>query len=219
MMTNMKKIKVFLFEDDWMCIEAIRSIFSQYNDFELIGESIDADKGIRSVFELQPDIILMDIRLDGELDGILATRKILKKLPDVKIVIFTSYPDEQSLQDSILAGVSGYLLKDEVNNPKIIIQAIRSIYNGNAYLTPSVIKNIFNIVKKNSQLSIYDLTKRELEILALMGQGKSNNLISKELFISKYTVKNHVANIFSKMEVKNRTEAVLLAQKGGIFNT
>lgn len=213
----MKKIKIFLFENDWMCAEAVRSIIKQCGDFELIGEAADASEGIQKVFESQPDIILMDIRMDGDVDGIAATRQILKKNPGLKILIFTSYPDEKNLHDSISAGISGYLLKEEVNDPQIIIKAIRSIYNGDAYLTPSVIRKIFNIIQRNNHIFLYDLTKRELEILVLMGTGKSNKQIAGELYISQDTVKNHISNIFSKMGVKNRTEAVILAQKKGVI--
>ncbi len=215
-MKQVMPIKVFIFEDHWMCREALVALLGREKWIEISGTAEEVQKGLGEVVRLRPDVILMDILFQGEKLGVEAARAIKGKLPESKVIMFTEFPDEETLRDAIKAGAAGYLLKKEVQDPEILVHAIRSVHLGDAYMTPSMTSKILNVVKKQSDDPKYELTKRELEVLRLVTEGRDNRGIAKELQIDERTVANHVSNLLFKMNAKNRTEAAAIARREGI---
>ena len=212
----MSPIKIFIFEDDWMCREALVSVLGKEEGIDVIGDAEDVHVGLERALKINPDIILMDIRYHGEDLGIEATSTIKEKLPETKVIVFTAFPDEENLRDAVKAGASGYLLKKEVQDPDTIAQAIHTVYRGNAYMTPAITAKILDVIKGLTKKRKYELTKREVEILKLMADGKDNKEIASSLSINIRTVANHVSNILFKMNAKNRTEAGAIARREGL---
>lgn len=214
----MAPIRVFIFEDDWMCREALVSVIGKEEGIDVIGDAEDLHEGLEKALKINPDVVLMDIRYHGENLGIEATSTIKKKLPETKVIVFTAFPDEENLRDAVKAGASGYLLKKEVQDPDTIIQAIHTVYRGNAYMTPAITAKILNVIKSLTKDREYELTKREVEILGLIADGKGNSEIANALSINIRTVANHVSNILFKMNAKNRTEAAAIARRDGLID-
>jgi two-component system response regulator NreC len=209
-------IRVFIFEDHWMCREALVSVLSKEKGIEIAGASEDVQEGIEEVMRIKPDVALMDIRFHKENLGIGATSTLKEKLPETKVIIFTEFPDEEILRGAIKAGASGFLLKKKVQDPDIITNAIRTVHRGDAYITPSITAKILNEIKRLTEKCKFELTKRELQILRYMTEGKDNKDIAKELDIDIRTVANHISSILFKMNAKNRTEAAAIARREGI---
>ena len=184
---------------------------------DVVGDAEDVCEGLERALKINPDVVLMDIRYHGENLGIEATSTIKKKLPETKVIVFTAFPDEENLRDAVKAGASGYLLKKEVQDPDTIVQAIHTVYRGNAYMTPAITAKILNIIKGLTRKREYELTKREVEILRLIADGKDNSEIANALSINIRTVANHVSNILFKMNAKNRTEAAAMARRDGLI--
>lgn len=212
----MAPIRVFIFEDDWMCREALVSVLGKEDGIDVVGDAEDVREGLEKALRINPDVVLMDIRYHGENLGIEATSTIKKKLPETKVIVFTAFPDEENLRDAVKAGASGYLLKKEVQDPDTIVQAIHTVYRGNAYMTPAITAKVLNVIKSLTKKREYELTKRELEILRLIADGKDNKEIASSLNINIRTVANHVSNILFKMNAKNRTEAAAIARRDGL---
>jgi DNA-binding NarL/FixJ family response regulator len=206
-------IKVFIFEDHWMCREALVSVLSKEKGIEIAGATENVQEGIEEAARIKPDVVLMDIRFHKENLGIGATSTLKEKLPETKVIIFTEFPDEEILRGAIKAGASGFLLKKEVQDPDIITNAIRTVHRGDAYITPSITAKILNEIKRLTEKCKFELTKRELQILRFMTEGKDNNGIAKALDIDIRTVANHVSSILFKMNATNRTEAAAIARK------
>jgi DNA-binding NarL/FixJ family response regulator len=218
MQTSSQPIRVFVFEDEWMCREAIQSVIERTDGIDMVGAAADAAHAVEDVMALKPDVVLMDIRLQGDINGIQATEALAKRCPEAHIVIFTSFPDSDTLNAAILAGAAGYLLKEETGNPDILIQAIREVYQGNAYMTPRISAEILKVIRKPHHHNQFGLTRRELEILRKMADGMNNRGIARELSIQERTVANHVSNILFKINAKNRTEAACIARKEGLLH-
>lgn len=214
----MTPIRVFIFEDDWMCREALVSVIGKEEGIDVIGDAEDLHEGLDRALKINPDVVLMDIRYHGENLGIDATSTINKKLPETKVIVFTAFPDEENLRNAVKAGASGYLLKKEVQDPDTIVQAIHTVYRGNAYMTPAITAKILNVIKNLTKNRQYELTKREVEILRSIAEGKDNSEIANALSINIRTVANHVSNILFKMNAKNRTEAAVIARKDGVID-
>ncbi|MBA4535577.1 response regulator transcription factor [Bacillus aquiflavi] len=202
-------IKVLLVDDHEMVRIGVGTFLSAQSDIEVIGEAENGKKGVELALTLRPDIILMDLVMNG-MDGIEATKEIINAWPEAKIIIVTSFIDDEKVYPAIEAGAISYLLKTSRAND--IAEAIRSTYHGQSVLESEVTgKMMMRMTKKNKKLLHEDLTNRELEILLLMAEGKSNQEIADELFIALKTVKTHVSNILSKLEVQDRTQAVIYA--------
>jgi DNA-binding NarL/FixJ family response regulator len=210
-------IRVFVFEDEWMCREAIQSVLQRTGGMEMVGVAAHAAHAVKDVTALKPDVILMDIRLRGDIDGIQATELLARHCPDARVVIFTSFPDPDTLNAAILSGASGYLLKEETGNPDILIQAIREVFRGNAFMTPRISAEILKVIRKPAHHNPFGLTRREFEILRLLAEGSNNRAIAQVLDIQERTVANHVSNILFKINAKNRTEAACIARRQGLL--
>lgn len=207
-------ISVLFADDHEMVRIGVSAYLSAQPDIVVVAEADDGGEAVKLALELRPDIILMDLVMK-EMDGIEATKQIMENWPEAKIIIVTSFLDDEKVYPALEAGATSYMLK--TSKAEEIAKAIRETYRGKSVLEPEVTGKIMTkmrekpIVKKHEQL-----TEREMEILLLMAQGKSNQEIADELFIALKTVKVHVSNILGKLEVQDRTQAVIYAFKHGL---
>lgn len=213
------KIRVLLVEDHAVVREGTAELLNRQPDIEVIGEAGDGQTAVELALSLKPDVVLMDVQLPV-LDGIAATRKIKEARPTIAVLALTAHDEDQYVFALLEAGAAGYLLKTVRANE--LVDAVRSVYRGEAALHPSVAKKVLGrfvgqpvtgVHGTESHRSEETLSERELEVLKLAGQGLSNKEIADKLVLSPRTVQAHFANIFAKMEVGSRTEAVLQGLK------
>ncbi|BBM17520.1 response regulator transcription factor [Enterococcus malodoratus] len=208
-------IRVLLVDDHEMVRLGVSSYLSIQADVEVVGEAENGEEGYEKAMDLRPDVILMDLVMEV-MDGIESTKKILKEWPEARILIVTSFIDDEKVYPAIEAGASGYLLKTSTAHE--IANAIRKTYNGERVLEPEVTtKMMEQLSNRNRHVLHEELTNREQEILLLIAQGMSNQEIADELFITLKTVKTHVSNILAKLEVEDRTQAAIYAFKHGLI--
>jgi NarL family two-component system response regulator LiaR len=204
-------IKVVFVDDHEMVRIGVSSYLSAQPDIEVIGEADNGKKGVELSLSLRPDIILMDLVMK-EMDGIEATKQIIEAWPEAKIIIVTSFLDDEKVYPALEAGATSYLLK--TSKASEIASAVRSTFHGQSILEPEVTGKMMMKMRQKDVTHPHDqLTSREMEILMLMAEGKSNQEIADELFIALKTAKTHVSNILSKLEVQDRTQAVIYAFK------
>ena len=207
-------IKVLLVDDHEMVRLGVSSYLSIQEDIEVIGEAENGRQGYEKAMALRPDVILMDLVME-EMDGIESTKAILKDWPKAKIIIVTSFIDDEKVYPAIEAGAAGYFLKTATAHE--IADAIRATHRGERVLEPEVTtKMMEKMSRRNDPVLHEELTNRENEILMLISEGKSNQEIADELFITLKTVKTHVSNILAKLEVEDRTQAAIYAFKHGL---
>ena len=206
-------INVLLVDDHEMVLLGVSSYLSIQEDIEVIGEAENGKIGYEKALSLRPDVILMDLVMD-EMDGIEATKAILADWPEAKIIIVTSFIDDEKVYPAIEAGAAGYLLKTSTAHE--IADAIRATQRGERVLEPEVTTKMMDRLTNRTPILHDDLTNREKEVLLLIAEGKSNQEIADELFITLKTVKTHVSNILSKLEVEDRTQATIYAFKHGL---
>jgi NarL family two-component system response regulator LiaR len=207
-------IKVLLVDDHEMVRLGVSSYLSIQDDIEVIGEAENGRVGYEKALELRPDVILMDLVMD-EMDGIESTKLILNDWPEAKIIIVTSFIDDEKVYPAIEAGAAGYLLKTSTAHE--IAEAIRATQRGERVLEPEVTTKMMDRLTNRTPILHEDLTNREQEVLLLIAEGKSNQEIADSLFITLKTVKTHVSNILSKLEVEDRTQATRYAFKHGLI--
>ncbi|MEH7417872.1 response regulator transcription factor [Neobacillus drentensis] len=208
-------IRVVFVDDHEMVRIGVSSYLSAQEDIEVVGEADNGKKGVELALSLRPDIILMDLVMK-EMDGIEATRQIIEQWPEAKVIIVTSFLDDEKVYPALEAGATSYMLK--TSKASEIANAVRATYHGQSVLEPEVTgKMMVKMRQKNTQLPHEELTSRELEILLLMAEGKTNQDIADELFIALKTVKTHVSNILSKLNVQDRTQAVIYAFKHSLI--
>ena len=209
-------IKLLLVDDHQMVRLGLSSYFSIQDDMEVIGEAEDGQEGVNQALSLRPDVILMDLVMDG-MDGIEATKEILAHWPEAKIIIVTSFIDDEKVFPAMEAGASGYMLK--TSSASEIADAIRSAYEGDTVFEEEVTQKIIERNHMSQEYLLHDdLTNRETEILQLIAQGLSNQEIADECFITLKTVKTHVSNILSKLDVSDRTQATIYAFKHNLVD-
>ncbi len=211
----MAAIRVMVVDDHKLVREALQNILSLQADIEVVGEASSGDEAFHKAKDISPDVILMDISMPGT-NGIVATRMIRDKLPDVKVIMLTMLDQEGYVYEAIKAGATGYVLKNTSIDE--LTRAIREVHRGDASLHPKaqahLIKEYSHMAK--SQRETYGLSDRELEVLQLLADGFTNKEIASKLYISTQTVKTHIAHIFEKLGVKDRTEAVASALRRGL---
>jgi len=201
-------IRVMVVDDHPMVRSGLKALLSVYDDLEFAGEATNGAEAVRLCDRVKPDVILMDLVMP-EMDGAAATRAIRERHPQVRVVVLTSFKEDELVQGALRAGAIGYLLKDASADD--LARAIRAAYAGRPTLAPEAAQVLINATVQPSIGN--DLTEREREVLALMVAGLNNQEIAAKLYISPSTVKFHVSSILSKLFVNNRTEAVALAMK------
>ncbi|HEY9787949.1 MAG TPA: response regulator transcription factor [Candidatus Obscuribacterales bacterium] len=206
-------IRVMIVDDQSLVRQGLISLLSQEGDIEIVGEAGNGSEAISLLDSLRPDVILMDMRMPA-LDGVAATREILKRQPAMRIIVLTTFDDDEYIFESLKAGALGYLLKD--SEPEIVANAIRAVHKGHTQLGPTIGQRVISRVKapaskESAELAKF-LTERELEVLKLMADGSSNKDIADKLSITEGTVKHHISSILTQLGAKNRTEAALWAR-------
>ncbi|MCM3549794.1 two-component response regulator [Niallia circulans] len=208
-------IQVLIVDDHETVRMGVSAFLSTQEDLHVAGEAANGEEGVKLALQLKPDVILMDLVMDG-MDGIEATKQIKANWPQAKIVVVTSFVDSDKLRPVLEAGATSYVLK--TSSAMQIAEAIRKTHNGESVLDAKVQGQMISAFTANVPLH-QSLTKREMEILKLMSEGKTNQQISEELYITIKTVKTHVSHILAKLEVEDRTQAVIYALKEKLFGS
>ncbi|TYQ12963.1 UNVERIFIED_CONTAM: LuxR family two component transcriptional regulator [Acetivibrio alkalicellulosi] len=214
----MDKIHVIIADDHTMVRQGLKQILELENDILVIAQASNGEEAVRLCEENKPDIILMDINMPG-MNGLQAIKEIKTKEISSRVIVLTIHEDREYLFKTLQMGAEGYVLKD--SEPSVLIDAIRSVNSGQSYIQANMTKEL---VKEFNRVTLYDkgkseengLTSREIEVLELIAQGMINKEIAKTLYISEKTVKNHVSNIFRKLNVSDRTQAAIYAFKHNI---
>jgi DNA-binding NarL/FixJ family response regulator len=212
-------IKVIICDDQEIVCQGLRTILNSDGAINVIGTAHNGYEVIELVEKTPPDLVLMDLKMPG-MNGILATQKIHLSFPDVHILVLTTYDDDEWLFDAIRAGASGYLLKDTPANE--LINAIKGTVTGDNFVDPAVagklLKNITSQRLPSVKTGHIQLSDRENDILQLMARGLTNADIARELYLTEGTVRNYTSNIFTKLGVNDRTQAVITAWRYGLVN-
>jgi DNA-binding NarL/FixJ family response regulator len=208
----MPKIRLLLVDDHEVVRVGLRTLLARHPDFEVIGEASSGQEAIRKALLHRPDIVVMDVRLAG-MGGVEACREITQAAPAVKVIMLTSYGDDDTLFDAIAAGASGYVLKQIGSND--LIKAIETVGRGDSTLDPATTSRVFarmrEQARKKEASAFSDLTEQELRVLANLAEGKTNREIAEVLSLGEGTVRNYVSSVFSKLHVNNRAEAAAYA--------
>jgi DNA-binding NarL/FixJ family response regulator len=214
-------IRVLVADDQPLMRTAYDMTLRGEEDMELVGEAADGQEAIEQARRLQPDVILMDVRMPV-LDGVEATRVVGIEHPSVKILILTTFDIDEYVVEALRAGASGFLLKDV--RPDELVQAIRIVARGDALLAPSVTRRLLEAVgpaleplRPKRSMALSALTESEIKVLSLVGRGLSNDEIAAELFVAETTVRTHLRHILDKLGLRNRVQAVVLAYDTGLI--
>lgn len=211
------KIRVMLVDDHEILRTGIRAVFELEGDIEVVAEAGDGPAAVQEAERHRPDIVLMDIRM-GASDGITACRELKAVLPTAKVLMLTSFGTEEAVLSSLMAGASGFLLKNTGRDG--LLQAVRTLAAGGALLDPAVtgamVEKLVTLATTKGPDELAELTDREREVLALVAQGKTNREIANVLVISEATARNHISHIFEKLGLSRRSEAAALATRLGI---
>ena len=217
----MKSIKILLVDDQPLFREGLRTLLSVHADFDVVGEAGNGSEALRLARALRPAVVLMDLQMPL-LDGVAATRRLHEEQPDCRVIVLTTFDDDEMVFDGLRAGAVGYLLKDAPSEK--LAEAIRVAARGETFLQPSVAAKVVaefaRLTRKTSESAgslTEPLSERELEILRLIAKGASNREIAGLLFLAEGTVKNHVTNILGKLDVRDRTQAAIKAKDSGLI--
>lgn len=216
----MNKIRVLIADDHTMVRQGLKQILELEEDITVVAQAANGGEAVRMAKENSPDVILMDINMP-EVNGIQAIKDIKQEKINSKIIVLTIHEDREYLFKTIQMGAEGYVLKDA--EPSVLIEAIRNVHNGQTYIQSTMTSEL---VKEFNRVTLHEknkhddnnLTSREIEVLQLIAEGLINKEIAKQLYISEKTVKNHVSNIFKKLNVSDRTQAAIYAFKNNIKN-
>lgn len=216
----MKTIKILLADDHAFVRQGTRELLEQQDDLEVVSEAENGREVVQLALREHPDVVIMDFAMP-ELNGIEATRQIKAVAPSITILVLTAYDSEQYVFAFLEAGAAGYLLKDVSVDE--LVKAIRAVHGGESILHPAIARKVINHFSKSDQKQVTgnlleQLTDREVEVLRLAAKGMSNRDISSELCISVRTVQTHLSNVFNKLGVGSRTEAVVLGLRKGLFS-
>lgn len=217
----MAPIKLMIADDHRLFREGLKALLAVTDDIEIVAEAEDGDSALKKCKELQPDIILMDINMPG-INGLHATQQIAATFPQIGIIMLTMLEDDASVFNAMRAGARGYLLKGA--DPQEVLSVVRAVSEGQALFGPAIATRLMNFFKELSlkpvatqgKANFPELTERELEVLRLISQGLNNSEIAQKLVLSPKTVRNHITNIFSKLQVADRAQAIVRAREEGV---
>jgi len=214
------RIKVLIVDDHKVVRQGLRTFLELQADVTVVGEADDGQTAVEMVRELHPNVVLMDLVMP-RLDGISATRQVKALGTDVKVIALTSFTEDDKVFPAIQAGASSYLLKDV--SPDDLVEAIRAAHRGETRLHPDIARKLMEQVTKqarsNHEPYMKEVTDREKDVVRLVAQGRSNQQIASELFISEKTVKTHISNILNKLQLQDRTQLAIYAIKSGMART
>ena len=210
-------IRILICDDQHMVAEGLRAILGTVEQFEVVGVAYDGAEAVERVAVTKPDVVLMDIKMP-RVNGVIATRVIRSKFPEVRVLILTTYDADEWVIDAIRAGASGYLLKDSPR--QVLVAAIEGTAAGKTHVDPAVAGRLFDQVARTappqSSPLLESLTERERQVLALLGRGFNNAAIATQLHMAEGTVRNNVSNILGKLNLADRTQAALFALRHGL---
>jgi len=216
----MDKISILIADDHTLFRKGIRGMLESEGDMAVVGEAATGNEALEQARKLMPDVVLMDIKMP-DLDGVEATRALHREMPHIGIIFCTMFEDDSMVFAGLKAGGRGYILKDA--DPETMLRAIRAVAHGESLLSPAIAQKVlrqFSALPGEQRTGrdplCEELTERELQVLTCIGQGHSNKEIAADLGLSEKTVKNHIANIFAKLHVCDRTQAVLYAIRKGL---
>ncbi|MBP2628697.1 MAG: two component transcriptional regulator, LuxR family [Firmicutes bacterium] len=214
-------IRIMIADDHALLRQGIRNVLELEDNFQVIGEAGDGEEVVENIVTLMPDILLLDINMP-KMNGLDVIKRVSEQRTKIKIIVLTMHDDENYVIEVVKAGAVGYLLKDI--DPGMLVKAIRTVYEGESFIYPSLAKKLFGEINRQHIRNLEAskmverskderLSYREIEVLEMVCKGMSNQEVAKELFLSEKTVKNHLTNIFRKIGVTDRTQAVLYAIK------
>ncbi len=215
-----RPIRILIADDQALFREGLRTLLSVQPDFEVVGEASNGEEAVRLAVQYQPTVVLMDVRMPV-MDGVAATKRLKSVLPDSRVIVLTTFDDDESVFDGLKAGAVGFLLKD-VSSEKLN-EAIRATARGDYFLLPSITAKVVAEFSRLAKATLQvqegsnPLSGREIEILGLVSEGLSNREIASRLVISEGTVKNHLTNILAKLDARDRMQATLKAKELGIL--
>lgn len=215
----MEEIKVLIADDEKLIREGLKIILNANSDISVVGTSENGQEAIEFCKKEQVDVILMDIRMPV-CDGVRATKIIKGQFPDIRILILTTFKDDEYIFDAMKFGANGYILKD--TSYDVIIDAIKSVYKGNVVVNPEVASLMVSGIAKNPENDLesikdkHKLTDRQIEIIICIGSGLSNKEIAEKQYVTEGTVKNHITEILSKLEMRDRTQIAIFALKNNL---
>jgi len=212
-----RTIRILMADDHAVFREGLRYVLGSEPDMEIVGEAATGKEVVEKAAELGPDVVLMDIQMPG-INGIEATRRILGSDPKVGVVVLTMFEDDDSVFSAMRAGARGYVLKGA--DPSEILKVVRAVAEGEAYFGAEIARRLtdfFSVTRPSSPAEPFpELTAREREVLDLIAQSHNNAKIAKLLYVSPKTVRNHISNIFTKLQIADRTQAILRAREAGL---
>ena len=212
-------IKVLICDDQVIVCEGLSRILENDDEIEVVGVAYDGAEALDMVAKKKPDLVLMDLKMPN-MNGVVATRKIRETNPDVRVLVLTTYDDDEWVFDAIRGGASGYLLKD--TPPHDLIDAIKGTVQGKTFVDPNIAGKVLASVSKRNRVAVppshYALSEREGEILKLLAQGLTNADIARQLYLTEGTVRNYTSEIFKKLGVSDRTQAAVTALRMGLVD-
>jgi len=207
-------LRILLVDDHEVVRLGIKALLTRHSQFQVVAEAGTAEEAVEQALQHQPDVVVMDIRLPGK-SGIVATEEITQKLPGTKVIMLTSFAEDNMLFDAIIAGASGYILK-QIGSGELI-RALEMVGRGESLLDPAVTQKVFQRLRQAERESrgtaFAAFSERELQVLSLVAEGKTNKEIAEQIFLSEKTVRNYVSSILAKLNLSNRAEATAFAIK------
>jgi NarL family two-component system response regulator LiaR len=203
-------------DDHTVVREGLRTFLELQDGIEVAGEAADGEEALEAAARLRPDVVLMDLVMP-RLDGVAAMRRLRERVPSARVIVLTSFLDEDKLFPALRAGAAGYLLKNA--EPQDVVRAIRAAHAGEALLDPAVAARVVESLAASGDDPLDRLTPREREVLVLIGRGYPNKRIARELAVSEKTVKTHVGHVFAKLGVTDRTQAAIVAVRAGLVES
>jgi two-component system, NarL family, response regulator LiaR len=211
----MSKVRVVLVDDHRVVQKGLRSYLESFPDVEVAGTASSGEEALAKLEEWMPDVVVMDLSMPGGIDGIEATRRVRALSPHTQVVVLTAHTDDARVVAALRAGAIGYVRKD--SEPEVFLAAVRGVARGQSMLDPAVAGSVLQDLLRGGPLGD-DLSEREKDVLRQLAHGRTNREIAQALHVSEETVKTHVGNILSKLQLSHRTQAVIYALKQGIVS-